>query len=176
MRILKTAMHIIPLLILSLIAGCGGGGGGGTPTGPSPVTPKVYMDPSTLNTANGNAFTLNVNVENVTNLFFANIYVVYDPTKVSYSNSAAGDFLKQGGATVLFDESAQNGLIIIGVSRQGSSAGGASGSGTLCTITFNAIATGSTSVNFSPNDLGFRDVSNSDIQITVGNGTTVNIL
>lgn len=175
---MKTKSLIITIALfglLSILGGCSRWGGVDNPTGPSTVSPKVFMDPSTVTKSLNQEFTISVYIENVTNLFYANIYVVYDPAKVSYIGSEAGDFLKQGGNAVLFEESDQNGLAVIGVSRQGSGVGGASGTGILCKITFKAIAKGTTGITFKEENLGFRDANDKDVEVNVGNGTTVNI-
>lgn len=184
---MKTKTLIITITLLGLISmfgGCSRYGGVDNPTGPSTVSPKVFMDPPTVSVSKGNDFTLNVYIENVSDLYYAAFYVVYDPQKVSYKSSTVGDFLKEGGADVSFqvspyEQSAGSGLVKrgFGITRLDSSKGGASGTGVLCTITFSTLATGSTNVNFSSdsNDQGFRDVNNADIQVTIGNGTTVNI-
>lgn len=173
--------------ILLISSGCSRFGGVESPTAPSEVRPKVFMDPAAVTPGNGETFTLNVYMENVTDLYYAAFYVVYDPNKVSYSSSATENFLKQDGITVNDppyvgnEEPEGNGLVkrSFGVSRFDSNTPkrGVSGTGILCTITFKAIATGTTSIVFSedPNDQGFRDVNDSDIIITVGNGATVNI-
>lgn len=172
----KSLIITIALLgLISVLGGCSRWGGVDNPTGPSTVSPKVFMDPSTVTKSLNQEFTISVYIENVTNLFYANIYVAYDPAKVSFIGSEAGDFLKQGGASVLFEESANNGLAVIGISRQGSGVGGASGTGVLCKITFKAIDKGATSLVFKAENLGFRDAYDKDVEVSVGNGTTVNI-
>lgn len=180
------SLFVIALFgLLSVLGGCSRWGGVDNPAGPSTVSPKVFTDPSTLSVSKGNDFTLKIYIENATDLYYAAFYVVYDPQKVSYRSGAVGDFLKQDGVTVsdllVGGEISTGGGLVkrsFGITRLDSTKGGASGTGVLCTITFNATATGATSVNFSsdPNDQGFRDVNNSDIQITIGNGTAVNIL
>lgn len=185
-----TAKYLITALsiILLISSGCSRFGGVDSPIGPSEVKPKVFMDPAAVSPGNGEAFTLNVYIENVTGLYYAAFYVVYDHSKVSYSSSATGNFLKQDGVIVteppyIGDEQSEgNGLVKrgFGISRFDSNTpkSGVSGTGILCTITFKAIATGTTSIGFSedPNDQGFKDANDSDIVITVGNGTTVNII
>lgn len=160
---------------LSVLGGCSRYEGADNPTGPSTVTPKVFMDPATVTKTLNEEFTVSIYMENVTNLFYANIYVVYDPTKVNYISSEAENFLKQGGVSVLFEESANNGLAVIGISRQGSGVGGASGTGILCKIKFKAIAKGTTGISFKGENLGFRDANDKDVEVTVGHGTTVHI-
>lgn len=181
----KSLIITIGLLgLISVLGGCSRYGGVDNPTGPSTVTPKVFMDPSTLSVSKENDFTLRVYIENVTDLYYAAFYVVYDPQKVSFKSGTAGDFLKQNGTPVsdLFvgGEVPAGGSLVkrsFGITRLDNTKGGASGTGILCSITFNTLSTGATNVNFSsdPNDQGFRDVNNADIQVTIGNGTTVNI-
>lgn len=175
---IKTLFIVVTLFVFSTLGGCSRLGGVDNPVAPSGVTPKVYMDPSTKSVINGNSFTVNVYIENVTNLFYASVYLTYDPTKITYTGSSEGSFLKKGGASVTFSPyvpPVQNGELIMGITRLGASSGGASGTGILCSATFTAVATGTSTITINQNSSGFRNVNNSDIQITVGNGTTVNI-
>lgn len=175
---IKCLLIIVTLFVFSILGGCSRLGGVDNPVAPSGVTPKVYLDPASKSVINGNSFTVNVYIENVTDLFFASVYLSYDPAKITYTGSAEGSFLKQGGASVTFNPyvpSLQNGELVMGITRLGSSSGGASGTGILCSATFTAVATGASAITINQNSSGFRNVSNSDIQITVGNGTTVNV-
>lgn len=168
---------IITLSVLLLIlGGCSRYGGPDNPTAPSEVTPKVYLDPATLTKTAGQEFTINVYIENATDLFYASVYLEYDPSKLSYITSIEGDFLKQGGASVSFNGSEQNGIIIMGITRLGSSSGGASGSGVLCSATFSGAIAGASTLTINKDSSGFMDANNNDVTITVGNGTTANIL
>lgn len=177
----KNIVIIITLLAFSALGGCSrlGGVDNDNPVAPSTVTPKVYIDPASKSIVNGNSFTVNVYIENVTDLFYANVYLSYDPTKITYTGSAEGNFLKQGGASVTFSPyvpPVQNGELVMGITRLGASSGGVSGTGILCNATFTAVATGTSAITINQSSSGFRNVNNGDIQITVGNGTTVNIL
>ena len=172
---IKKLLIVVTILVSSTLGGCSRLGGADNPTAPTNVTPKVYMDPASMSVNNGSQFTVNVYVENVTSLFYTNVYISYDPTKISYKSSAEGDFLKQGGASTLFSSSDdQNGTLIVGITRKAPS-GGASGTGILCSATFSAVASGTSNLTINQNSSGFRNVNNTDIQITVGSGTTVNI-
>lgn len=183
-KTLKILIALITTVALLLVGGCSHYSGVDTPVGPSQVTPKVFMDPFAINAINGNSFTVKVYIENVTNLYFASVYLVYDPAKVNYISSTEGNFLNQGGVSTSFMPSTSenalgNGLVkrSFGISRLDNAKGGASGTGNLFSITFKAISPGTTNISFSSdtNDLGFRNVNNSDIQITVGNGTALTI-
>ena len=180
---LKTLFIVVTLFALSTLGGCSRLGGVDNPTGPSTVSPKVFMDPASI--PNGDSFTLKVYIENVTDLYYAAFYVIYDPLRLAYSGGASGDFLKQGGVSVDFKDLGEypisNGLVkrSVGVSRFDTNTPktSVSGTGVLCTLTFKALASGTANLSFSsdPNDQGFMNLNNTSIQITVGNGTTVNI-
>lgn len=184
--IIKNIVAIIPLIAFSILGGCSRLGGVDNPVAPSSVTPKVYMDPASTSVGNGNIFTTSIYIENVTDLYYAAFYVVYDPLKIAYNSGAAGDFLKQGGVNVDFaaagsEQPAGNGLVkrSIGITRLDTNTPktGVSGTGVLCTLTFKALAAGTANLSFSsdPNDQGFMNLNNASIQITVGSGETVNI-
>lgn len=176
---IKCLLVVVTLFVFSTLGGCSRLSGVDNPVAPSAVTPKVYMDPASKSVNSGSSFTVNIYIENVTNLFYANVYLSYDPAKITYTGSAEGSFLKQGGATVNFNHyvpPVQNGELVMGITRLGSSSGGASGTGILCSATFSAVATGTSTITINQGSSGFRNVNNSDIQITVGNSTTVNIL
>jgi general secretion pathway protein D len=177
----KTLLITTTLLgLISVLGGCSRWGGVESPTGPSEVTPKVFMDPSTVSKSTNSPFTISVYIENVTDLYFANIYIKYDPDKLSYVDGAEGSFLDQGGAsTSFFAEEVESGIVNVAITRL-SPKSGASGTGVLCTMTFKGTASNSqTNISFlneAPYYLGFRDANEEDVKITVGNGTTVNIL
>lgn len=171
---IKYLSMVISILLL-LSGGCSRYEGGDSSTSPSAVTPKVYLDPSSVTKTAGQDFTLNVYIENVTDLFYANVYLSYDPSKISYKSGTEGDFLTQGGTGVSFSASAQNGVVVIGITRLGSSSGGVSGTGTLCSVTFSAAVAGTSTVTIDQDSSDFRDANNNSIAITVKNGSTINI-
>ncbi len=179
MILLKTLVTVIFFSALVIIGGCSHYSGTDTPVGPSQVTPKVFMDPSAKSATVGSQFTLNVYIENVTNLFYANIYIKYDPAKISYVDSAMGGFLQQG-SFYAFDDPL-NGIVNVSPTRQGKSNGGVSGSGVLCTVTFKAVsatAGSATKISFLDENgyyLGFRDPNDNEIQRTIGNWTAVTV-
>lgn len=181
---IKCLLVVVTLFVFSTLGGCSRLGGVDNPVAPSGVTPKVYMDPATKSVTVGSTFSLNVYIENVANLFYANIYIKYDPAKLSYASSAMGDFLKQGvdSSNVTFASvDLGNGILNLSPSRKGKSNGGVSGSGVLYTVTFKAVSStagSGTTISFIDENgysLGFRDPNDNEIQRTIGNGTIVNI-
>lgn len=173
-----TTKYLITTLsvLLLIFGGCSRYGGSDNSTSPSEVTPKVYLDPATLTKTAEKEFTINVYIENVTDLFYASVYLEYDPSKLSYITSTEGDFLNQGGASTQFSPFDQNGTLKLGITRLGSSSGGASGSGVLCSATFSGAIAGASTLTINKDSSGFMDANNNDVTITVGNGTTANIL
>lgn len=177
---------IVSILALSLtFVGCSRFGGVDSPTGPSSITPKVYMDPAYQTRVKGDEFTAKVYVENVSGLSYAQFDIVYDTSKVALpeNNWTEGPFLKKDGITIVLlvgGEQAITGTTVkrtVGITRLSSNPG-VSGTGVLCSFTFNASATGDTTIGFDedPDSWGFMDVNNNPITITVGNGATVNII
>lgn len=174
---MTTKYLIITLSFLLLtFDGCSRYGGSDNPASPSEVTPRVYLEPAILTKTAWQEFTINVYIENAADLFYASVYLEYDPSKLSYITSIEGDFLKQGGASVSFNGSGQNGVVIMGITRLGSSSGGASGSGVLCSATFSGAVAGTSTIAVDEDSSGFMDADTNNVTITVGNGTTVNIL
>lgn len=173
------------LALLLTFAGCSRFGGVESPTGPSSITPKVYMEPASQTKLNGTEFTVKVYVENVSGLSYAQFDIVYDTAKVALpeNNWAEGSFLKRDGATIFLlvgGEQTITGTTVkrpVGITRLSINPG-VSGTGVLCSFTFNASTTGDTTIGFDedPDSWGFMDVNNSPITITVGNGATVNII
>lgn len=177
------------LLVLALVlalAGCSRFGGVDSPIGPSEVRPKVLLDLSgSPQKIINNQFTISVYIENVTNLYYANIYIKYDPAKITFINGSEGSFLNQGGASTFFEaKEVENGIINVATTRS-SPKSGASGTDVLCYLTFETKeSTGGTGtsiqlLNEAPYDLGFRGIDESlneyDVEATINNGITVYI-
>ena len=94
----------------------------------------------------GDAFTLNIHAENVTDMAGWQFDIAFDPAALEAINVSEGDFLKTDGGTTFF----QGGSIdnaagkITGLSAARLSGGGASGSGTLLQVRFKAKSGGET--------------------------------
>lgn len=74
---------------------------------------------------NGNLVVVEVNVTGTSNLFGAAFDVTYDSSRATFVNWSPGTVLESGGQSVSYQVSAtQPGLVVIGISRTGSQAGG----------------------------------------------------
>lgn len=103
----------------------------------------------------GETITLTMAVNNVTDLFSTAFYIQYDPAVISFVSAQKGTFLEQGGGTTTLLTSANNGVLIVGYSRQavGGVSTGVSGSGNIMTLTFNALSNGTSNITFLNNSL-----------------------
>jgi hypothetical protein len=153
-RLLRVA---VPLLLVTLAAGaCGGGGGGGGPTAPPPPAKGFVFTPGAGTTgitlAQGAAtttttFVLEVRATSVTDLYGVAFSLGYPNSALRFTGATAGTFLS--GASLQVAESPA-GTVVVGLSKLGTAAG-ASGSGVLVTLQFDAIATGQGAFSFSRN-------------------------
>lgn len=153
----RRALAVLALALV-VLAGCGGGGGGG-PTQPPPPTTSLTFTPG--GTAGGNVVVLArtgatgggnldlaVQASEVTDLYGVAFDLGYPASVLDFEGATQGDFLAQGGFQVSFQVAEETGNLIVGITRLGA-VPGVSGSGTLATIRFNAIASGSGAISFS---------------------------
>ena len=145
------------------LAACGGGGGGGTSPPPPPPPPSQGITFTTASGAStsvvalrsvgvaGTRITLEVRAEMVNDLYGVAFDLSYPTSLFRLSSQSEGTFLGQGGAATTFQAVEPTpGTLVIGVSRLGA-LGGASGSGPLVTLVFDAIAAGSGNFSFTHN-------------------------
>jgi general secretion pathway protein D len=99
---------------------------------------------------------VNVNVETVQDLFGAPMKIGYNGKVLKLMDVRRGAFLAQDGEQVTFTKTIteEPGGAIISLNRVAGS-GGVSGSGTLVTLLFQAIAPGTSEITF--NELTLRD-------------------
>lgn len=112
----------------------------------------------------GEQFSLDVQVDEVDNLYSAPLFVGYDAKSLSLVRAEEGSFLKQGGQTTIFttsDDSERNQLIV--GYKQGVGGKGASGSGTLFRLVFRAKAAGKAVLDL--NKINFRDPGGNRLSI-----------
>ena len=159
---------IIGLLFSCLLASCGGGGGGGG--GGNPVANdgnagSQSVAVSTNNPARGSTFTVTISVQSVTDLQIANYELNYNHSVIEIINTVTlTDSVEDGTVfsvpTIEFEDSIPGNNLLISYHGNGSTF---TGSGTICVITFSALAAGSTSISFvSPGThYGFGDDSSS---------------
>jgi len=133
------------------------------------ASPNLELTPSIQSVNLGNQATINVVVEEVTDLRGANIILNFDASKLQYISSAAGIFIPD--ATLM--TSSTNGSITLDVAGLGIFSY-ASGTGTIITIVFERIAAGNTNITFGVTDL--RDRDNVSISHTTGSGCLITSL
>jgi hypothetical protein len=132
------------------------------------TTPNVKLVPSSQTLTQGSQFTLSVVVENVTDLLGASVTLNFDAAKLQYVSSSAGSFISNA---TLMDSSA-GGSVTLDVAGMGASSS-ASGTGTIITVVFDTIASGSTNITFGATTL--RDENNDSISHTTGSGCSVTV-
>ena len=133
------------------------------------VTPNIKLTPPTQSVTVGSQATINVVIEDVTDLRGANITLNFDASKLQYISSADGGFIP---SSTLLEQSIDNtnGSVTLDIAGLGASAY-ASGSGTIMTVVFERIATGDTNVTFGTTTL--RDKDNITITHTKGSGCSI---
>lgn len=125
----------------------------------------------------GQGVDVSVMVSNVSDLYGYNFSLSFDASLLQAASFTEGSFLSAGGSTyfdvVGFDNTA--GMISFVYGGIGTPGAGVSGSGTLATLHFNAIGTGTSALNFIAADTTLVnssiDPSNSTITATLVNNT-----
>ncbi len=112
----------------------------------------------------GEQFSLEVQVDEVENLYSAPLFVGYDATSLSLVRAEEGSFLRQGGQTTIFTTSddAERNQLIVGY-KQGVGGKGANGAGTLFRLVFRAKAPGKAQLDL--NKINFRDPGGNRLSI-----------
>lgn len=129
--------------------------GGATAEAPVPAQPvKVVIRPSSSEPMLNALVTVNINIENVKELFSAPMKLSFDPKVLKLLEVRRGPFMAGDGAQVTFDPTKLDDGAIIGLGRV-AGAGGMSGTGTLVTLLFQAVGRGTTPVAMS--ELTLRD-------------------
>jgi len=137
----------------------------------SAPTPNLKLTPSSQSVNLGNQATINVVVEDVTDLRGASVTLNFDSSKLQYSSSSTGSFIP---SAILMDSSTSSSvtLDIAGLGTSGYHSG--MGTGTIITVKFDTVATASpTNITFGSTIL--RDKDNITISHTKGSGCSVTI-
>ncbi|MBL7191764.1 hypothetical protein ISS30_08710 [bacterium] len=118
--------------------------------------PAFVMNKQLNTVVTGNFFTIEVMAEEVTDLMGVYIKIIFTPGMIYISDIEEGTFLNSnapdGTAFITGSTGLANALgwLEINASRLGGNPPGASGSGALARITFQAVEPGASYVNFSP--------------------------
>jgi general secretion pathway protein D len=136
----------------------------------SPVTFTVV--PAVLNQATGSTFQVAVMAANAKDLFSVPMQMQFDPKVLQLVNVDAGEMLgRDGQAVALVHRDEGNGAVTISASRPPNTAG-VTGQGTICTLTFKAVAPGD--VTLSLVRVGAKDSHQVSVP-TVGGMATVHV-
>ena len=120
--------------------------------GASSATIKANLSASTVRL--GNTVTVIVRIKSARNVGSAPFTLLYDPAILEFVDTASteGGFLRQNKATTTFiarsGPPSRGGGVVVGLSRL-DPVRGASGKGTLCRLTFRAIAPGLSQITFT---------------------------
>ena len=137
----------------------------------TPPTPNLKLTPSSQTVTLYNQATIDIVVEDVTDLRGASIKLNFDGSKLEYSSSSKGSFIPNA---TLMDSSTSSSvtLDIAGLGVSGYHSG--TGTGTIITVVFNTIDTASpTNISFGSTTL--RDKDNNTISHTKGSGCSITI-
>lgn len=120
-------------------------------------------------------FTATVNVANVTDLFGVAFDLQYDKTVFSKTSIANGSFLAEPVDILYGGPDTQTDNFTVSVMRRADASGGrtgSSGSGTLCTITFQANVADTKDIKIVPGSAKLYDTAGN---MTVGSSSSVTI-
>ncbi len=149
------------------------------PAPPEPVAPApssaaqvIVTPPGTEFRVSGGPYTVPISINGVSRASTATITLTYNPTAVSARNVQEGSFMRQGGVATSFTPriDAAAGRVDIVITRV-SDATGASGSGLIAAVLFDAIAPGSVTFTLSGTattpDAGPIPLQFSPVRVTV---------
>lgn len=145
-----------------MIAGCGGGGGGGGtgPTGPPPPGTSIVFTPAGGGSillgsgagTQGTTLALDLRTTGVQDLYGLAFHLSYPVAALHYVGATEGNLLNGGGVVPTSFQIVDSppGNLVVGLTRLGTVAGTAS-AGTLLSLQFSAVASGSGTMAFSAN-------------------------
>jgi hypothetical protein len=113
----------------------------------------IISPPSTTFRVGGGPYTIPLSVTDVSRLSTVTLTLIFDPTKLRVRTVQEGSFMRAGGASVVFNQQVSNNRIDITLVRS-SDATGASGTGLLAAVLFDAIAPGSATLSLSGSATG----------------------
>jgi len=119
----------------------------GAPPAPSAGVLQLLVVASPAQVAPGEVVTVDVIAQSSTAVIDAPLHLTFDPNVVEFVDGAPGDFLTQGGSSVVFlaDGRSVPGDVALAVGRI-TREQGASGSGLLCRVRFRGVRAGSSPV------------------------------
>jgi general secretion pathway protein D len=113
----------------------------------------IISPPSTALRVGGGPYTIPLSVTDASRLSTVTLTIIFDPTKLRVRTVQEGSFMRAGGATVSFNQQVNGNRIDITLVRS-TDATGASGTGLLAAVLFDAIAPGSATLSASGSATG----------------------
>jgi len=113
----------------------------------------IISPPGTTLRVGGGPYTIPLSVTDVSRLSTITLTLIFDPTKLRVRTVQEGSFMRAGGTSVVFNQQVSNNRIDITLVRS-SDATGASGTGLLAAVMFDAIAPGSVTFQLSGSATG----------------------
>ena len=160
---------IVSILILSLIVILPGCLGKLIPTTPEVTSPAgtagiLYLEPANLTIAPSKDFTVELKTTSITNLKGYSVTLSYDPNLLSLKEVVEGPFLSSKCKTFFYKKlDDTKGTILIDCAILGPEVS-VSGEGTLATLSFTSLKSGSTNLTFKLTKT--RDTNNKEIVTT----------
>jgi hypothetical protein len=123
---------------------------GPTPTATTVPTTLVWIDPPTQTVAPGASPAIDIRIDNVANLGSYEWQVTYDPAVLNFVSVVDGPFLGSTGRSVFCPDAILDvGSVRFGCVSAGVTPAPPSGSGVLSTVTFSAVAEGTSALSFN---------------------------
>jgi len=187
---LRNIMTAILLLSFgTLLAGCGGGSGSGSDTviGPgggsttlvpsfTPAVSDPQPDMVSVSSAVvlGDELTVSVNVTETDHIASASLEVTFDPTYVEFVDWSCGELLPPCGTGTLSALTESTGRLIIGMAKIFAGSGeDAFGTESLLRLTFRAVKSGPSSLDFDSSTCALVDPDLNDIPGITWHGGTI---
>jgi len=127
------------------------------PQAPAPTPPvttagigsaQITITPPPVTRVGGGPYTVPISISDASRISTVTLTVIYDPTRLRVRTVQEGSFMRAGGATVAFSQQVTGNRIDITLARGGDSTG-ASGTGLLAAILFDAVAPGPVTLTLS---------------------------
>jgi general secretion pathway protein D len=118
----------------------------------------VTITPPPAIRVGGGPYNLPISISDASRISTVTLTVIYDPTRLRVRSVQEGSFMRAGGATVAFSQQVTGNRIDITLAR-GADSTGASGTGLLAAILFDAVAPGPVTLTLSGSATGPGGVS-----------------
>jgi general secretion pathway protein D len=112
------------------------------------VAQVILTPPGTAFRVGAGPYTVPISITNVSRLSTISLTLSFDPALLRVRSVQEGSFMRSGGANATFTQQVGAGRVDIAIARAGD-ATGASGTGLLCAILFDAVAPGTVTLTLS---------------------------